>query len=67
MKKARAAWLALWGNTVPEAALAGFRVVFWRGYVGGRQNLEPYIIKGARLGLQGFRSSLASVGMASSL
>jgi len=38
MKKARAAWLALRGNTVPEAALAGFRVVFWRGYVGGRKN-----------------------------
>ena len=39
---------------MPEAALAGFRVVFWRGYVGGRQNclLIIVITKGARLGFQ---------------
>ena len=47
-KKARAAWLALRGNTVPEAAPAGFRVVFWRGCVGGRKDLA-IPIKGARL------------------
>lgn len=33
---------------MPEAALAGFRVVFWRGYVGGRTKPNLKCTKRAR-------------------